>query len=154
MLGAAIGAGEEGVFAREGNRPNGSLDHVVVDFDAAVLEKQAQACPARQGIADGFGELGLLADQRQFLTQPGLECLDQRKAALLPNSVAILGGAAADLALDPVERGNARQGFGGDRRGAALGEFVKVPTDMAPAEGKLHIAPFGQHLVAGIAVDL
>jgi hypothetical protein len=41
MLGAAIGAGEEGVFAREGNRPNGLLDHVVVDFDPAVIEKQA-----------------------------------------------------------------------------------------------------------------
>jgi hypothetical protein len=25
---------------------------------------------------------------------------------------------------------------------------------MPPAEGKLHIAPFGQHLAAGIAVDL
>src|SRR3977135_1518650 len=56
--------------------------------------------------------------------------------------------------LDPVEGGDARQGFGGDRRGAALGEFVKVPTDMAPAEGKLHIAPFGQHLVAAIPIDL
>src|SRR5260370_36931519 len=86
-------------------------------------------------------------------TQSG-NAFNQRKAALLPNSLAPLGGAAADLALDPVEGGNAHQGFGGDRRGAALGEFVKVPTDMAPAEGKLHIAPFGQHLVAGIAVDL
>src|SRR5258705_13996059 len=98
--------------------------------------------------------LVLLADQRQFLAQPGLERLNQGKAALLPNSAALLGGAAADLALDPVERGNARQGFGGDRRRAALAEFVKVPTDMAPAEGKLHIARLGQHLVAGIAVDL
>src|SRR5205814_4157880 len=53
MLGASIGAGEEGVFAREGNRPNGSLDHVVVDFDPAVLKKQAQACPARECIRCG-----------------------------------------------------------------------------------------------------
>ena len=59
-----------------------------------------------------------------------MECFDQRKAALLPNSAPLLGGAAADLAFDPVEGGNARQGFGGDWRGAALGEFVKVAADM------------------------
>ena len=107
MLGAAIGPGEERVFAREGNRPNGSLDHVVVDFDPAVIEKETQACPTRQGITDRVGKLGLLTDQRQFLTQPRLQRLDQRTAALLPNNMALLGGAAADLALDPVEGGKA-----------------------------------------------
>src|SRR5262249_44131182 len=121
---------------------------------AAVLEKEAQPCPARQGIADRVGELGLLADQRQFLAQPGLERLDQGTTALLSNSDALRGGAAADLTLDPVKGGKAGQGFGGDRRGAALGEFVKVPTDMGPAESKLHLAGFGQYLVAGIAIDL
>src|SRR5207248_9766624 len=102
----------------------------------------------------GLVERWLLADQRQLLAQSELKRLIQWKAALLPNADAILGGAAADFAIDPVERSNACQDFEGDRRGAALDEFVKVPTDMAPAEGKLHIAPFGQHLVAGIAVDL
>ena len=35
------------VFAGQGERPNGPLDHVVADLDAAVLEKEAQPCPAR-----------------------------------------------------------------------------------------------------------
>jgi hypothetical protein len=35
-----------------------------------------------------------------------------------------------------------------------LGQFVKVLAHMAPGEGEPHLAALGQHLVAGIAVDL
>jgi len=41
MLGATIGAGEEGVLARQGKRPDGALDDVVVDLDATIVEEQA-----------------------------------------------------------------------------------------------------------------
>src|ERR1041385_8309904 len=47
MLGTAIGAREERVFARQRKRPNAPLDHVVVDFHPAVFKKEAQAWPAR-----------------------------------------------------------------------------------------------------------
>ena len=72
----------------------------------------------------------------------------------MSNQEALLGGAAVDLAFDPVKGGDTGQRFGGDRRGAVLGEFVKWATDMGSAEGKPHLAAFGQHLVASIAVDL
>ena len=35
VLAAVVGAGKEHVLAIESNRPNGALDHVGVDFDAA-----------------------------------------------------------------------------------------------------------------------
>ena len=35
-----LGAGEEGILAIEGERPDGALDGVGVDVDAAVLEEQ------------------------------------------------------------------------------------------------------------------
>lgn len=72
VLGAAVGLGEEGILAIEGERPNGPFDGVVVDVDAAVVEEQAKPGPARQGVADRLGELGFLTDQRELLPQ----CLD------------------------------------------------------------------------------
>lgn len=47
-----------------------SFDRVVVQFDAAVVDEARQAFPARQGIADGLGELALLTDQGEFCAQP------------------------------------------------------------------------------------
>ena len=39
VLGAAVGAGEHGDLAVEGQRADGALDDVVADFDAAVVEE-------------------------------------------------------------------------------------------------------------------
>jgi hypothetical protein len=41
MFGTAVRAGEQGVLAGQGKRPDGALDDVVVDLDAAVVEEQA-----------------------------------------------------------------------------------------------------------------
>ena len=48
VLGAAVGAGEQGVLAVEGQRADGALDDVVVDLDLAVVEEQRKSRPARQ----------------------------------------------------------------------------------------------------------
>ena len=112
MFGTAVGAGEQGILAGQGKGTDGALDDVVVDLDAAVVEEQAQALPARQRVADRLGELGLLADELELGAQPRLEVFDQRPAALLADHATLLGGTAADLALDPVELGDARQRLG------------------------------------------
>jgi len=59
--------------------------------------------------------------------EPGLERLEQRPGADLAHELACLGAGAADLGLDLVELGDARQGRRGDRRLAADGELVKAP---------------------------
>ena len=66
MLGADVGAGEQSILAGQGERPDGAFDDVVVDLDAAIVEEQAQALPARQRVADRLGELGLLADELEL----------------------------------------------------------------------------------------
>ena len=73
VLAAAVGAGEEGILAVQRERPDGAFDDVVVDLDAAVVEEAGEALPARQGVADRLGELGLLADQLELGAQPGFE---------------------------------------------------------------------------------
>src|SRR2546429_7062988 len=55
-------------------------------FDPAVFEKEAKASPARQRVADRLGELGFLADQRQLLAQPRVECFDQDRKSTRLNS--------------------------------------------------------------------
>ena len=47
VLGAAVGAGEQGVLAIEGQRADGTLDDVVVDLDLAVVEEERKPRPAR-----------------------------------------------------------------------------------------------------------
>ena len=89
-----------------------------------------------------------------LLAQPRLERFDQRPAALLADRATLLGGTAADLVLDPVEGGDARQRLGWRSAPGRLGQLVEVPTHVAPAEGKPHVALLGQHLVAAVAVDL
>ena len=74
VLAAAVGAGKERVLAVEGERPDGALDDVGVDLDAAIVEEAAKAIPAREDVADGLRQLALLADERELLSQLGLEC--------------------------------------------------------------------------------
>jgi hypothetical protein len=79
----------------------------VVDLDAAIVDEADQACPAREGVADRFGKFRLLADELQLGTQPRVQVVDDRPALLLPDRTSLLGGAAADHALDRIELCNA-----------------------------------------------
>lgn len=103
VLGAAVGAGEQGILAGEHDRPDGPLDGVGVDLDSAVVDEPAQPVPAGEDVADCFGELGLLADPLQLVSEPGLEGVEDRSAVLLSGRAAFIGRLAADAGLDAVE---------------------------------------------------
>src|SRR5690606_7528665 len=92
--------------------------------------------------------------QGELLAQPWLKRFYQRARALLPDGSTLIGATTTDLALDAVQAGDTRQCLGGDRRGAGLCQFIEAAADMAPAEGELYVAALGQHLVAGITIDL
>ena len=47
-----VGASEEMVFTAERDRPDRALDWIVVELDAAVIDKAAEGLPAREGVAD------------------------------------------------------------------------------------------------------
>ena len=134
------------------SRADGALDDVGVDLDAPVIDEAGQAFPARERVADGFGELGLLADQIELGAQPGLEFVKHRFGLLVSDGTALVGGAAAELALDGIELGDARQGLAGSRRGTGNRKLVEAPSHMGPAEGERHVATFGKSAIAAIAV--
>ena len=59
-----IGAGEEIIFAAEGDAADRSFGGVVVDREAAVVEEPCECGPARERVADRLGEFGFA---REFI---------------------------------------------------------------------------------------
>ena len=55
---------------------------VGVDLDAAIVKESGEPLPSRERVADRLGELGLLADQAEFVAQPRFERRDDRPALL------------------------------------------------------------------------
>ena len=102
MLGATVRASEQGIFPVQRDRADGTLDCVVVELDAAIVEEAGEALPARQCVVDRLGEFALLADQTKFCAQPRLQCVDQRPAFLLPGQATLLGAAATDVLLNRI----------------------------------------------------
>ena len=110
-----------------------------------------------QAVADCRGERRALADAAELSVEPEAEFAYERCAARLPDGLAFVGGPSADFALDGVERADAQQSLGGDRRGGVGVDLVEAPTQMRPAEGKRDravVAPIGQCTEAAIAVHL
>jgi hypothetical protein len=90
------------------------VNRIRVELDPAVLEEQRQPVPVPQGVADRFRQAGPARDPLQLGRQPGVQRLDGRLAALLPDRTPLLGRAAADLGLDRVELANPAQCLRGE----------------------------------------
>lgn len=87
-----------------------------------------------------------------LLPQPRLQRPDHRPASFPTVRAPLLGGATADLGLDPAERGDAGERLRRDQRGGS--EVIELPTHMAPTAGQPHRTALGRRLVGRIAVDL
>src|SRR6202050_4230080 len=66
---AGIGASKKIIFSRECKRPDCALDGVVGHLQATIGGIAGQCSPARQRIADGFGQRALAADLVERLVQ-------------------------------------------------------------------------------------
>ena len=55
---AAVRAREQMVLAPERDGPDGALDRIVLEFDAAVIEETGEGWPARERITNGLGSAG------------------------------------------------------------------------------------------------
>jgi len=77
-LGGVVGADEEPILAADRFPPQCSLGAVVVDGQAAVVEKLLECDPLVQGIADGLRGRRLVEDLLGLRLTPGEEALDDR----------------------------------------------------------------------------
>ena len=80
---AGIGAGKKIILSRECKGPDCALDGVVGHFQATIGGIAGQCSPARQRIANGFGQRALAADLVERFVQEGLKLGQQRNGILL-----------------------------------------------------------------------
>ena len=137
VSGAAVAAGEEGIFDGELLGANGAFDGALIHFDPAIGEEQAQTGRAAEDVADGLGELAFPGDQGQLLLEPAFEVVHQGERVFLTDAQSELWRAPSDAVLDAVERGVAQQDFLGDRRARRLVDIEEVPAGVNVAAGDL-----------------
>src|SRR5450759_4521234 len=99
---ATVRAREQMVFAPERDRPDGALDRIVVEFDAAVVEEAGKGRPARERIADGLGEGSCGWNAAKLGLKPGLHHRKERSRAGVTDMPTRVGGAALDRSLDRI----------------------------------------------------
>jgi hypothetical protein len=68
---AAVRAREQMVFAPERDGPDGALDRIVVELDAAVIEESGEGWPARERITNGLGEGPAGGTRPSFISSQG-----------------------------------------------------------------------------------
>src|SRR5437016_14155663 len=104
-------------------------------------------------MADGVGELALLADQGELCAMPLMECIGERPAFLLADEAALLGTPATDVLLDSVELSDVFERLARNGRRPRSCEFVEVAPHMPPAE-PTHAVPDPDQLAgAGPSID-
>src|SRR6516165_7741846 len=106
-LAAAVRAREQMVLAAERDRSDGALDRVVIELDAAVIEKAGERHPSGERVADRLSQPAVPGNSAELLFEPDLHRRDQRSRLDVAHVSAVLIRAAADALLDRIERGDA-----------------------------------------------
>ena len=107
---ATVRAREQMVFAPECDGPDGALDRIVVELDAAVIEEAGEGGPARERIADGLGEGAGGWNAAKLHLEPGLHHVDEWPGAGVTHMPTFLCRAAPDRTLDRIEFRDPPQG--------------------------------------------
>jgi hypothetical protein len=72
-------AGKESVLPIEGNRPNGSLDAVVVDLDTTISQEDTEPVPVFSDVGQSLTKRRLASDARSMMRERYLHVGDQRR---------------------------------------------------------------------------
>jgi hypothetical protein len=120
IFGAVIMTREESILAGKGLRAHRTLDDVGVELDAAIVEKAGKAVPVPEAVADDPSRIRAAREPRELMLEEDLERIDERARSCLASGTALIGTCAAHVLLDDIDLRDARDGFGGDWRIAAL----------------------------------
>lgn len=128
VLRALIMPREQRILAVEDKRTDASLDDIIVELDAAVVEEPRQTIPVIQGVTDVLCDRRFARDAGELLLEPDLERLYLRLAALLADGTALIGAAAPGRLLDGIESGDALERFARDRGRTVLDNVEEAPS--------------------------
>ena len=94
-FGPDLMAGKQRILSGEADWPDGVLDRIGVQFEAALVEEACESLPMSEPIADVFGQPGARGDHRQLLFEPRFQGGDDRRGMLLSCGEPRLGRAHA-----------------------------------------------------------
>jgi hypothetical protein len=81
VLGSNVVPGEECILPIDRYRPDGSLDGVVIDLDAAVGQEELQTIPVFSNIGQSLAEWRLGRNTGSVMDEPCLHVGDQRRSS-------------------------------------------------------------------------
>ncbi len=132
-----IAAGEEPVFASDGDFAEGSFGGVVVDGEAAVGEVAGKDVPALEEVTDGAGGWGFGGQCVELLIEPDFELIDEGFGEFLSLLGALFCREVFELALEFEELADTFEGFMGDDANSLAisggGDIEEFSTGMGPA---------------------
>lgn len=127
---SGVSARDERVLTIESDRKDCSFDDIGVDLDAAVVNKECQAVPARQRIADGLGSLFWLTSASFRATT-----VRERQGSVRIYPAASPDahqGAPADDLFVRIESRNAFKRLAGDGLRPSGDKLIEAPAHMRP----------------------
>ena len=101
-------------------RSDGSLYHVRIYLDTAVIKEDHQARPMPKGVPDGIRQVGDGGNPADMILQPGRQIFYDRSTSRLSHPLALLGGMSTNFGFDGIQGADPRQHF------EASGDFVEV----------------------------
>ena len=102
VCGPGVVAGEDGVFAGQGDGADGAFDGIVVNLDPAVGEEQAKASPVICAVIQRLAQGGYCGYAGAVVGEPCLTIGDLRRGPVLANGEAGLRGQAPALGVGLV----------------------------------------------------
>ena len=129
------------------------LDHLE-SISMRPSSRTSKTVPARERIADRPRDGRLAGDGGKLDFEPEMQVIDERFCAPLPRLAAFIGGEAANVGFEGIERGDADHGLGGDRRRRIGLDLVELPPHMAPAESERDVTALSELRIGAIAIDL
>ena len=153
-MSAAVAAREEMILSSKSNRPDCSFNWVRIKLDAAIVQEARQTIPARERVADRFGERAATGYKRKLRFEPEPHGIDNGLGPIAARREAVCWRLTANFGLDGTEFGDPAQGLSRNRRSRRFDNFVKFAPRVAPTCGKNNVLLFGELLEASIAVDM
>ena len=95
-----VGAGEQPCSSSKGKASERTFGGVVGQADPPIIEEGSKTRPTLEHVVGGWGDRRRAGELAALLAEPGVQVLDHRPAAFLPNPAAFVRAQAVDLALN------------------------------------------------------
>jgi len=112
------------IFSAECNRTDCPFNWVGVEVDAAIVQEARQTVPARERVADCFGDRAAAWYKRKLLFEPDPHCLDDGLGAIAASCEPVRRRLTANVGFNSIKFGDLVQRLRRDRRIGCLRDLV------------------------------